>query len=344
MAKAGRVPMIRSSVVNQVTMAILHCPEGAAFLRRKYDIKSPQTDLYDHIALALYLELFEDAAVLAKDSLLGARLGSTLPPGELLGPIGLLVLTSPCLRVGLESMIKYIRTWQDETEITLHDQGEETIWSYRIKDASLWPRRQDAEFTLVFTCAMARACFGVRWAPLEVHFEHARPQEWRALQAMLQAPLRFDQPFNAIIFEKADLDRPIKHSNSGFAPYLRRHVEDMLAAIEQPKNLTEQIKDIMVRDLGHAPVNLNSIAGALKLPPRSLQRYLAQEGTSIREILRAVKSSQAKSLLMKNPRQTTSIAQAVGYTDPSAFWRAFRSWEGVSPAAFSRELRRKAGR
>ena len=336
-----RVPMIRSSVVNQVIMALLNCPNGAAFLRRKYGIKSPQTDLYDHTALALYLELFEDAAVLAEDSLLGARLGSILPPGEMLGPIGLLVLTSPCLRVGLESMIKYIRTWQDETEITLHDHEDTTIWSYRITDASLWPRRQDAEFTLVFTCAMARACFGLQWAPMEVHFEHERPQEWRALQNMLRAPVRFNQPFNAIIFEKIDLDRPIKHSNSGFAPYLRRHVEDMLVAIEQPQNLTEQIKAIIVRDLGHAPVNLNSIAAALKLPPRSLQRYLAQEGTSIREILRAVKIRQAKSLLMKNQRQTTNIAHAVGYTDPSAFWRAFRSWEGVSPAAFSRDVRKK---
>lgn len=341
MVASVHVPMIRSSVVNQVITAIFNCPNGAAFLRRKYDIKSTQTDLYDRIALARYLELFEDAAILAQDPLLGARLGDTLPPGELLGPIGLLVLTSPCLRVGLENMIKYIRTWQDATEITLHDHEDLTIWSYRITDDALWPRRQDAEFTLSFTCAMARACFGARWIPASVHFEHSRPQNWKALQTIVRAPLQFDQTFNAIIFERAELERPIKHNNSGFAPYLRRHIEDMLVTIDQPRSLTEQIQEIIARDLGHVPVNLNSIASALNLPPRSLQRYLALEGTSVRGIMRDMKRAQAKSLLMKMPRQTMNIAQAVGYTDASAFWRAFRSWEGVSPARFSRGVKKR---
>ena len=336
-----RVPMIRSSVVNQVITAILDRPHGAALLRRKYDIHATPTDPYERIALARYLELFEDAALLAEDPLLGARLGNDLPPGEMLGPIGLLVLTSPCLRAGLENMTKYIKTWQDATEISLHDHDETTTWSYRITDDSLWHRRQDAEFTIAFTCMMARTYFGPRWKPMEVHFEYPRPRDWKTLQNILRAPLWFEQPYNAIVFERADLDRPVKHNNAGFAPYLRRHAEDMLAATEQPDNLTEQIHEIIARDLGHMPVNLNSIAHHLKIPARSLQRYLAQEGTSVREILRDVKHSHARSLLTKNQRQATNIAQAVGYTDPSAFWRAFRSWEGVSPAIFSRDARKK---
>lgn len=336
-----RVPMIRSSVVNQVITAILDCPNGAAFLRRKYDMKTTPTDPYERIALARYLELFEDAALLAEDSLLGARLGNALPPGEMLGPIGLLVLTSPCLRTGLENMTKYIKTWQDATEISLHDHGETTIWSYRITDDSLNPRRQDAEFTISFTCMMARAYFGLHWKPIEVHFEYPRPRNWKTLQNILRAPLWFEQPYNAIVFESADLDRPVKHNNAGFAPYLRRHAEDMLAATEQPNNLTEQIQEIIARNLGHMPVNLNSIAHHLKIPVRSLQRYLAQEGTSLREILRDAKHNQARALLKKTQHQSGSIAQAVGYTDSSAFWRAFRSWEGVSPAVFSRTLRKK---
>lgn len=341
MSAPVRVPMIRSSVVNQVIAAILDCPNGAAFLRRKYEIRSTPTDPYARIALARYLDLFEDAASLAADPLLGARLGNALPPGEMLGPIGLLVMTSPCLRMGLDNMAKYIKTWQDATEITLHDHDETTTWSYRITDDSLWPRRQDTDFTIAFTCMMARAYFGPQWKPVEIHFEHSRPQDWKTLQSILRGPVRFDQALNAIVFERADLDRQVKRNNSGFAPYLRRHAEDMLAATEQLDNLTEQIKDIVARDLGHTPVNLNSVATALDIPPRSLQRYLAQEGTSIREILKTVRHSQAKSLLMKNPRQTTNIAQALGYTDPSAFWRAFHAWEGMSPASFSRASRKK---
>jgi AraC-like DNA-binding protein len=333
--------MIRSSVVNQVIAAILACPGGAAYLRRQHDIKSTRADLYDRIALGRYLALFEDAATLAKDPLFGARLGHTLPAGELLGPLGFLVLTSPRLRVGLQTMTHYISTWQDATDITLHDQEDTAIWSYRITDDKLWPRRQDAEFTLTATCAMIRTCCGSNWTPLEVHFEHPRPRDLHGLQAMFRAPLRFNQPANALIMDLADLDRPIQGANAGFAPFLRRHIEDMLANEQQELHLTQQVRQVVMRDLGRAPVSVTSVATELGIKPRTLQRYLAEEGSSVRDILRTARQDQAKSLLSTSHRQIEAVAHAVGYTDPSAFWRAFKTWEGQPPAAYARTRKGK---
>jgi AraC-like DNA-binding protein len=328
--------MIRSSVVNQVIAAILACPGGAAFLRRQYGMKSARADLYERIALSRYLPLFEDAAALAGDPLFGARLGISLPPGELLGPIGFLVLTSPRLRIGLENLAHYIGVWQDATEITLHDQADTVIWSYRIKDPSLWPRRQDAEFTLAATCAMIRSCFGGGWAPFEVHFEHPRPKEWQALQAMFRAPLRFGQSANALVLDSAELERPVQGANAGFAPFLRRHVEDMMSGDQEEVRLAQQVRQLVARDLGRAPVSMTALAAELGLPPRTLQRYLAEEGTSVREIVRAIKIQEAKALLETSRRHIGAVSQAVGYGDATAFWRAFKAWEGISPAAFQR--------
>ncbi len=332
--------MIRSSVVNQVIAAIQVIPGGAAFLRREHDIKSTSSNLYDLIALARYLQLFEDAAGLAGDPLFGARLGNSLPPGELLGPIGFLVLTSPHLRIGLMNMAQYINVWQDATEVALHDQGSAALWSYRITDDKMWPRRQDAEFTLTVTCAMIRACIGGNWTPLEVHFEHPRPREWKGLQTMFRAPLRFAQPANALLIDNADLEKPVQGVNAGFAPFLRRHAEEMLASTNKDVGLVQQVRRIVTRDLGRVPVNITSLAVELRLPARSLQRYLAEEGNSVRGIIREIRQEQAKSLLHSRPRQVGAIAHAVGYTDPSAFWRAFKSWEGISPAAFARKRKR----
>ena len=334
------VPMIRSCIVNQVIAAIQACPGGVSFLRHQHGIKSASSNLYDLIALGRYLCLFEDAAVLAKDPLFGARLGNSLPPGELLGPIGFLVLTSPSLRIGLTNMARYINVWQDATKVSLHDQDGAALWSYHITDDKMWPRRQDAEFTLTVTCAMVRACFGGNWTPLEVHFEHSRPSEWQGLQTMFRAPLRFDQPANALLIDNADLEKPVHGGNAGFAPFLRHHVEEMLASTNKDLGLLQQVRRIVERDLGHSPVNVTSLAGELRLPARSLQRYLAEEGSSVRKIIREIRQEQAKSLLHTKPRQVGAVAHAVGYTDQSAFWRAFKSWEGVSPAAFARKRQR----
>ncbi len=340
-APSATVPMIRSSVVNQVISAILAHPDGAAFLRRHYGIKSAKADLYDRIALSRYLPMFEDAAALAGDPLFGARLGISLPPGELLGPIGLLVLTSPSLRIGLENLTHYIRAWQDATEITLHGGEETAVWSYRIQDPTLWPRRQDAEFTLTATCAMIRNGFS-GWAPLEVHFEHSRPVQWQALQAMFRAPLRFDQPANALVLDAADLDRALNRPDGGFAPFLRRHVEDMLPRDSEEVKLTQQVRRLVSRDLGRAPVSLTALAAELGLPPRTLQRHLAEEGSSVREIVREVKIQEAKALLETSRRHIGAVSQAVGFGDPTAFWRAFKAWEGVSPADYQRATKKKS--
>ncbi|WP_298285068.1 AraC family transcriptional regulator [Acidocella sp.] len=338
---AESVPMIRSSVVNQVISAILASPNGSAFLRRAHGMKSTRADLYERIALARYLKLFEDAAMQADDPLLGARMGIASPPGEILGPIGFLVLTSPRLRIGLENLAYYISAWQDATEIAIHDHGDTTIWSYRILDPDLWPRRQDSEFTLTATCSMIRNCFGGGWAPLEVHFEHPRPREWQALQAMFRAPLRFDQPANALVIDRNDLDKPTQGANAGFAPFLRRHVEDMMAKETTEVKLSEQVRQLVARDLGRAPVSLPLLAAELGLPARTLQRYLADEGTSVRDIVKALKVQEAKALLKTSRRHIGAVSQAVGYSDPTAFWRAFKSWEGVSPATFQRTKHRK---
>jgi AraC-like DNA-binding protein len=333
--------MIRSSVVNHVVGAILSCPGGSTLLRRKYHMKSARADLYEQTSLAQYLALFEDASVLAGDAFFGARLGNSLPPGELLGPIGFLVLAAPSIKAGLSEIAKYIAAWQDSTEIALREQDDVVVWSYRILDPRLWPRRQDVEFTLAATCAMIRTCFGRTWAPAEVHFEHSRPSNWQALKSIFRAQLLFDQPSNALVMNSIEVERPVQAQNAGFAPFLRHHIEEILES-QGAGSIGEQVRQFVSRDLGHTAVNLQTLAVQLGMPPRTLQRYLAEEGSSVRDIVREVRIQQAKSLLENGRRNINTVSRALGYSDPTAFWRAFKAREGLSPAAF-RERGRKVG-
>jgi AraC-like DNA-binding protein len=333
------VPMIRSSVVNLVVGAIHSRPGGSELLRRKYGIKGALADLYDQASLTQYLALFEDAAALAGDTFFGARLGNSLPAGELLGPIGFLVLAAPSIKDGLGEIAKYIGAWQDATEIAVRGQEDTLVWSYRITDSRLWPRRQDAEFTLAATCAMVRACFGSSWAPSEVRFEHSRPPGWHALKSIFRARLLFDQLSNALVLNLSDAERPVQAQNTGFAPFLRRHIEEMLGA-PGGVGLGEQVRRLVARDLGHRSVNLQTIATQLGMPPRTLQRCLADEGSSVRDIVRDVRIQQAKSLLETGRRNIGTVSRAIGYSDPTAFWRAFKSREGMAPGAFRQQAQK----
>ncbi len=77
---------------------------------------------------------------------------------------------------------------------------------------------------------------------------------------------------------------------------------------------------------------LEEVAQALGISPRSLQRYLSQQGTSFSHILQRIRRDSALKLLEQDNFSVSEIAQMLGYNDPSNFCRAFQRWTGQSPA------------
>ena len=72
---------------------------------------------------------------------------------------------------------------------------------YQIYSSEIVERRQDAELSLGMFANVIRDCGGSRWAPVEVHFEHARPEFWREHETAFDAPVYFSQPTNALVFQ-----------------------------------------------------------------------------------------------------------------------------------------------
>jgi len=88
---------------------------------------------------------------------------------------------------------------------------------------------------------------------------------------------------------------------------------------------------------------LEEVALALGISPRSLQRYLRQQGTSYSQVLQRVRCESALKLLGQDNFSVSEIAQMLGYNDPSNFCRAFQSWAGQSPARWRNVVVRQGG-
>jgi len=92
-----------------------------------------------------------------------------------------------------------------------------------------------------------------------------------------------------------------------------------------------QVSNIISKRLGCADVEVHSIAEEIGLSPRTLQRRLAEEGTSLRELVRRHRSHIVDRLLKDRKTKMTVIAHDVGYSDATTFSRAFKSWSGETP-------------
>ena len=296
-------------------------------------------DPYAAIPLGRYVAFLEAAARLFEDPALGLRIGSLYKPSDL-GPLGLLFSTAPTLRSAFSRLSEFAATLQGATQVGLRRQADFTSLTYQIDDPQVWPRSQDAERTLAGACSLSRFAVGAHWRPLEVHFEHDEPQHRPALARFFQAPLRFLQPTNRILVSDADFDRPFQVEDRALSLVLERHVRDLLAERQPGSDIVEDVMRLISLDLGHEPVTVERLAADLRLSARTLQRRLTQAGTSVRELLRAHRRTMAELRIASSQISQDAIAHSLGYSDGTAFWRAFKGWTGSTPT----EFRRRNGR
>jgi AraC-like DNA-binding protein len=74
------------------------------------------------------------------------------------------------------------------------------------------------------------------------------------------------------------------------------------------------------------------VAKELGMSERTLQRRITEEGTTFRELLNQTRHELVREYLRDESVEITEAAFLVGYEDPNSFYRAFRAWEGKTPA------------
>ncbi len=126
------------------------------------------------------------------------------------------------MRSAFERVSTNVQSLQGATSSGLIEEGDELIWSYRITDETIWPRRQDSEFSISTTLQMVRSFFDPDWEPVEIHFEHGEPSGIKQLEKLFQAPLVFGQSSNRIIFDRAGADKLYRAEDPALTAIIER--------------------------------------------------------------------------------------------------------------------------
>lgn len=294
------------------------------------------SDPYAPIPLTSYLAVFEDAAQILHEPMLGLRLGSALRPGGL-GPMGLRAAQCATIRRGLESLARFSSALQSGTQVSLEEEGETLNLRYMITAPQVSPCRQDSEFSLSGMCSLIRRGFDRRWRPLEVHFSHPAPETPKVVERWFNAPILFSQPVNMLVLDRNEADRIHREEDPEMLDLIDRHLAGLLEQAHRETSIADQVRALIALNLGSKPIDLETIAGLLQSAPRSLQRRLAQEGQSLSGLLRAYREERAAFLLREGGTSIEAIAQALGYADGTTFWRAYRGWTGASPSRWRAE-------
>src|SRR5262249_980547 len=125
-------------------------------------------------------------------------------------------------------------------------------------------------------------------------------------------------------------------ADAGLRAILDRQADALLARLPAATGLTARARRAVVQALPDGKLGVADIARRLGTSGRSLQRGLLAESTSFQELVSEVRCQLAIGHLQYGRMTTAEIAFALGFSEPSAFQRAFRRWTGKTPLAFRR--------
>jgi AraC-like DNA-binding protein len=345
-AITGNPPTIRALFLTALLNVLSDMDRRIDPLLREHGFFLSQLDTpYERVPLHRYVALLEHAAAKLDRPDLGLEMGLSFGLTDL-GPFYALLRASGTLRGALDYLAQFQSRLQSRTLFDSRIGPDSTTYSYRIEDAGIWPRRQDAEFTISGHAHLIRQLTSARWSPMEVHFEHAITGREEALSRFFGAPVSGNQvaKANALSIRNEDLDRPfagaIPLEDQKLKSILEWHLLDLMGPEAAPaEGLAALTKDIIERRLGRAHVDCASVAAELKLSERSLRRRLMDEGTSFRLLLQEARQERARLILATADLPLSVAAEQLGYSDAATFSRAFKDWTGVSPGRYSRNSR-----
>ncbi|MDR3524292.1 MAG: AraC family transcriptional regulator [Acetobacteraceae bacterium] len=185
------------------------------------------------------------------------------------------------------------------------------------------------------TCWFVGRRIGLR----RVDFRGPEPKHCADYRLFFGAPVRFEQEVSRLAFDARFLQLPLVRSERALRQFLRNAPANILVRYSYDGGMSAQIR----RRLREMPPSLwpgfDELAAQLHQPVTTLRRRLAQEGQSYQSIKDDIRRGLAISRLLVDSTSVGDIAADLGFSEPSAFHRAFRKWTAKSPAQYRRDVR-----
>lgn len=167
----------------------------------------------------------------------------------------------------------------------------------------------------------------------KVCFKHDEPEDTSEYQRIFKCPVYFGQDQNCIVFHKSVLDLPVRSYSAELYDVILLKAEHMLHLI-QHKSFRLQVESFIKSQIETGIPRVEAVAAHFNLSVSTLQRRLREEQINYKELCFTIRKEMAAELLTLPQYNVMDVASLLGYTEPSSFYRAFKSWFNQTPQDF----------
>jgi AraC-like DNA-binding protein len=247
--------------------------------------------------------------------------------------LGYAWLASDSLKDALERLCRYSHVLTERDEFVLSEEHE----GYRLR--SIIPpgakpiADQDSDTFMAGVVQLARFSYGDEFSPLRVEFEHPKPDCWNLFFEFFRCPVEFGCARDILWFGKKELEEKLSTGNAELAHANDAIVKRYLARLDKSQ-VASRVREKLIDQLSSGHATQTSVASALSMSTRALQRRLKEEGTSYKQLLDDVRKDLAVEYLSQPHTPIKEVTFMLGFSEISNFSRAFKRWTGQAPSSF----------
>ncbi|KUF10321.1 AraC family transcriptional regulator [Pseudoponticoccus marisrubri] len=309
--------------------------DGDALLRQLGLDPAGPWDPRTMVPATRYYDLLEQIAAQVDATDLPVRVGASMRCDEY-GALGLALKAARDLNGALSRVVRYARLWTGVVGYELRPDPRGVLYLLHRPGARRLGLRLSNETTLVATVALAREISAGPVVPLEVRVAHAAPSARGVHEDWFGCPVRFDAGMDALLFDPETMAAPNRLGDEGISRYLVSHLESELSALAEEPPLVAAAREAIAQSLSGGPPRMEEIARGLGLSGRSFHRRLSEHGMSFQALTEATRRDLALGLLGDATHSLAEVAFLTGFSEQSAFTRAFKRWVGTTPASYRR--------
>jgi AraC-like DNA-binding protein len=304
-------------------------PEWLAALR--------DLDVDQRIPVAVVHQLLDGLMRAGAERVLGLKAARERSPGEG-GALDHAISSAATVRDAIEAACRYMRLVNDGLELRLDLVGDDAVVRFG-HPFSLPQVAAEFELGAVFHALRSVWATGAGTG-VRVLVPYPAPQDTAEYaRTFAGARVEFGFPFAGFAFEARHLDARLASSEARLHEVILRHAEHMLEELPRAGNLTERVRSAIAAELAGGNPSIANVARRFRMSPRTLERRLEREGTTFSVLLDDLRRRMAMRHVGDQDLDLAEVAFLLGFSQTSAFHRAFRRWTGETPLAYRRARR-----
>ena len=253
-----------------------------------------------------------------------------------LGLIGYTALSCGDIGAALNVIYRYHALTSDAYQVLMFEEEESVV-------LRLWIRPVHASHRTVISEEFATGFWQVLsellppaedLGRIQLGFDYPAPEYAQEYHELMPSNISFDAGVTSVTIPSTWRDLALQTADATVQEVCLAQCDQLLTGLEPGQRITDDVRRMIVSVPSNRPIHLNDVAHAMLTSPRTLERRLHEAGTSFRSIDLEVRMELAAQYIALGSMSGQEISNVLGYSRPSAFFRAFKGWFGVTPGQF----------